>query len=389
MRSNDLTTTRTILPPKLVLSQSVVYASQGNIYALDVGKGTVRQQYSLQGQTCLTVLEDILYLNVSCHPDYTVQALSGSDGTSLWSYKVEGRLNGSPVIVDGVVYVSVVEGTIYALQASDGKVLWHSAINPGSSDSSFLYPITFASPTVVNEVVYLASAVNPPLKPFMYAFQAKTGELLWKAQIAGSTSSSLTIIDGVIYINTHHGCFALHTIDGSCIWQHKTKAHVYSQPIVLNGIVYTCLTELRNDRSFSTVGDIEHQLQVFLCARQTSDGSLFWRKQLGITSGVGNTTFPVIIQNAIYIGADNGVLYAFQTDDCLPLWSFKTEGNLLSPPTGAGGVVYVGANDGFVYALRAEDGVLLWKTFVSVTLSVASSLSINIHFKSTDRKRER
>ena len=96
------------------------------------------------------------------------------NGTSLWSYRIEGRLCGAPVVVDGVVYASVAEGTIYALQASDGTLLWRSPIDLGPDVPSFLGPIIFAPPTVVEKTVYIAPAVNAPLNPFVYPTRCAT-----------------------------------------------------------------------------------------------------------------------------------------------------------------------------------------------------------------------
>jgi outer membrane protein assembly factor BamB len=39
----------------------------------------------------------------------------------------------------------------------------------------------------------------------------------------------------------------------------------------------------------------------------------------------------------------------------------------------AQGVLYVGGNDGCVYAFHAADGILLWKTFVSISVTVSLS----------------
>ena len=41
-------------------------------------------------------------------------------------------------------------------------------------------------------------------------------------------------------------------------------------------------------------------------------------------------------------------------------WRFKTGGPVLSSPVVSGGTVFVGSNDGFVYALRKTDGKKLW-----------------------------
>ncbi len=373
-------TTSTVLPPHLVLSQSMLYASQGNIYALDASSGTVRQSYSTKGLTYPTVVDDTLYLTVSCHPDYLVQALYVSDGSLRWSSQVAGRLTAdAPVIIDGVVYVSLVEGMLYALHAHNGSLLWRTPIDLGPDVPSFLGPIAFASPTVVDQVVYFAPAVNAPLTPFVYAFQAKDGTLLWKAQITGSTIFPLAVVDEVIYFSTQRGCSVLRASDGSAIWEQETRGQTCSPPVVMNGRVYLSLSEDRHDVLSSEPGQQRHWQEAFLSALDASDGSLLWEHQFGIPTGAGHPTTPLVTPDAIYIGANDGSLYAFQAGDGVPRWHYKTGGALVSSPTEANGVVYVSANDGSVYALRSSDGTLLWQTFVSVSVTAGSSVGMHLN----------
>lgn len=368
-------TRSTVLPPGIVHSQARVYANQGDIYALEASSGTLLQSYSIQGFGHPTAVNDVLYINVSRHPDYTIQALRSSDGAPLWSYKVEGRLSGSPIIAGGVVFISITAGTIYALQANDGKLLWQYTIDLGPGVPSFLGPTLFASPTVADEVVYISPAVNSPLKPFVYALQARDGALLWKSQIADSTSFPLIFADGVLYISTHSNCSALHASDGSPIWQHEISDQTRSSPVVLDGIVHISLSQFKHEvLSFESM-QVRHWYEAFLCALRVSDGSLLWQQQLGVATGASNPTTPAATHGVVYVGADDGYLYALRAGDGSPLWHYKTGGTLLSSPILVHDIVYVGSNDGYVYALSADDGALLWQTFVSVAVTVTAAYS--------------
>ena len=369
-------TTSAVLPPDIVLSPSTVYASQGSVYALEASSGTLGQRYPINGLACPTLVNDVLYMNVSHHPDSMIQALHRDDGAPLWSYRVDGRLADAPVIANGVVYTSVAEGTIYALQASDGTLLWRSTIDLGPDVPSFLGPIVFASPTVVEKVLYLAPAVNPPLQPFVYAFHTKDGTLLWRAPLDNSTTFPLTVVNGVLYLSTHSSCLALRASDGSSLWQYEINAWVCSSPVVVDGVLCISLSTLR--QAFE-LGQLRHRHEAFICMLQASDGSLLWQQQLGSTTGAEYPTAPVAAHGTIYIGANDGYLYALRAGDGTLLWSYKTNATGLSSPKVAGGVLYVGANDGCVYALHAADGVLLWRTFVSASVTVSLSSVIVRH----------
>jgi outer membrane protein assembly factor BamB len=71
-------------------------------------------------------------------------------GTVKWKYLTGGYVRSSPAVANGVVYIGSSDGSLYALDASTGAVLWSYTIGGG-------LPV-FSSPTVVNGVVYLAAA---------------------------------------------------------------------------------------------------------------------------------------------------------------------------------------------------------------------------------------
>jgi outer membrane protein assembly factor BamB/DNA-binding XRE family transcriptional regulator len=85
------------------------------------------------------------------------------------------------------------------------------------------------------------------------------------------------------------------------------------------------------------------------------------------TGSVGSTTSssPTIANNVIYIGSDDGKLYAFSAagcgrPSCAPLWTASTKGTVGSSPAIAGNVVYVGSDDYNLYAFDASSGRMLW-----------------------------
>jgi outer membrane protein assembly factor BamB len=82
------------------------------------------------------------------------------------------------------------------------------------------------------------------------------------------------------------------------------------------------------------------------------------------TADVGATTSsPVTASGVVYIGSQNGDLYAFDANGntncsgtpktCAPLWTAATGGEILSSPAVVNGVVYVGSGDGKLYAFDA------------------------------------
>src|ERR1035441_1153553 len=70
---------------------------------------------------------------------------------------------------------------------------------------------------------------------------------------------------------------------------------------------------------------------------------------------------PAIVGDRVFVGSDDGNLYALALADGAKAWAFKTGGAVESSPLVLEGKVYVGSSDAFLYALEAATGKLVWK----------------------------
>ncbi len=61
---------------------------------------------------------------------HTVHALTGNDGSRLWSYTAGGRVDSPPTVDNGLVLFGSADGWVYALRASDGKLAWRFRAAP-------------------------------------------------------------------------------------------------------------------------------------------------------------------------------------------------------------------------------------------------------------------
>jgi outer membrane protein assembly factor BamB len=87
---------------------------------------------------------------------------------------------------------------------------------------------------------------------------------------------------------------------------------------------------------------------------------------------VGHSS-PAVVNGVMYIGSDDGNVYALSAGTGAKLWSFATGGPVSSSPAVANGVVYVGSTNDNVYALNAATGAKVWRftTFFGVNSSPA------------------
>jgi outer membrane protein assembly factor BamB len=63
----------------------------------------------------------------------------------------------------------------------------------------------------------------------------------------------------------------------------------------------------------------------------------------------------------VFVGSNDGHLYALDLADGRKVWAFKTADAVEAAPLVLQGAVYVGSADGFLYALDAATGALRWK----------------------------
>jgi len=69
---------------------------------------------------------------------------------------------------------------------------------------------------------------------------------------------------------------------------------------------------------------------------------------------------PAVANGTVYVGSDDGRLYALAAGDGTKQWHFQTDGEVFSSPAVVDGTVYIGSRDGNVYALNASDGSKQW-----------------------------
>lgn len=97
---------------------------------------------------------------------------------------------------------------------------------------------------------------------------------------------------------------------------------------------------------------------------------------LGLTGvSMASQADKTTTEPTVYVGADDGRLYAIDADSGEQIWSFLTGEPIRSSPTVVDGVVYVGSFDGTVYAVDAASGEQRW-AFMSPADGIFSSPTV-------------
>ena len=129
--------------------------------------------------------------------------------------------------------------------------------------------------------------------------------------------------------------------DGTLRWQHTYDGHTQSTPAIAGGILY--LTRGYN-----------------LTALDPKDGTVLWSNMTDTNPTATILSSPAVAGGMVYVGSNDGNLYALDATTGIKIWNFTTGDAIWSSPAIANGVVYVGSNDNNTYALDATTGTKIW-----------------------------
>ncbi len=124
-----------------------------------------------------------------------IAKLGGAWTIHLEGDKTPATMQATPVVVDGVLYISSGAGNIFAIDAATGDVKWKHATMFGGN---------YRGVAVAEGRVFSGERDNQ-----LIALDQKTGTLVWKTRIAdparGATSAPAIYHDGLVYIGVAGG----------------------------------------------------------------------------------------------------------------------------------------------------------------------------------------
>ena len=156
-----------------------------------------------------------------------------------WAYQMRGNgvMESSPLIVDGIMYVTEPPSNVTALDARTGKPLWHYVpVVPRDFVPIGLFP-TNRGVAVLDDKLYLAT-----IDDHLIALDAKSGVVRWNSQVADKAegyaiTQAPLAINGKIVVGVGGGEAGAHGFlscfdanDGRLLWRTYTVARSASDP---------------------------------------------------------------------------------------------------------------------------------------------------------------
>ncbi|WP_217171389.1 PQQ-binding-like beta-propeller repeat protein [Streptomyces sp. AC512_CC834] len=161
-----------------------------------------------------------------------VLALEVTSGHVRWHFEAPAVFLAPPTFVQGPavtgggVYLADYLGTVYALDATDGRDRWRIATEARSS---------------TDPVLVAAGHVHVGSGKGLYTLDAVTGTPKWRFQAGGDIVGAPAVAEGRIHFgSTDHLLYTLKADDGRLRWKLATGGEITGSPVVRDGIVYAC-----------------------------------------------------------------------------------------------------------------------------------------------------
>ena len=315
------------------------FTDTGFLYALRPTNGTVKWVYPTGPVDSPPVVgaDGTIYVGSLVQPTFGgtwttyTYALYPTGGLKWSITSTMGTLTNSPAIgADGTVYMGI-NGSLYALNPTDGSVKWSQSINSSGSN----YPPAIGA----DGTIYVNGGAGANAR--LDALNPTDGSVKWYCPIASPVLGTPAIgADGTIYVvDSANNVYAINPTDGSLKWGKYNLQYASTSPAIgSNGLIY--------------VGGLN-----YMNALSITDGSVQWQFNLGAGAGCSADDSPAIgADGTIYFGTNGNYgipnIFALTSTGGLK-WSYTT-GNIVrsDPAIGADGTVYIGSFDGYLYAFH-------------------------------------
>jgi len=298
----------------------------------------------------------------------------------FWKFPTNEPIDGSPAVRGTTVYIGSANMTFYAIDATQARQTWiWDAGGPVNSSPSFSFAPVSEDGGNENLIFYGSDDGS------VIAHRTRTGAELWTQQVEGSVSAPLLGADTLLFVPSEDGrLYAFEQAPpGNLVWvypplEEEPLGALQTSPLYLDGVVIF----VSADGHFAAVDGATGVAQcdrvlasainaapiiVDNVAYFSADGSFFEVRPATcqilnsqLYSEFTSFASPVVIDNIAYI-TDGPSMLAFNIDNAMFEWRFRTDSVIRSSPAVAGDTIYFGSDDRNIYAVNLEDGTERWR----------------------------
>ena len=251
----------------------------------------------------------------------TIRALSMRNGHVIWRRDTpHGKMAASPAVWRDQLVVHGMDGHVWVLRRSDGRILWR---------------YTVGSPVESSPIVLDGVDVFGAWNGTITALDLRTHRVRWHLHTGCKITSSAAVEGATLYIGDYCGrLLALRAGDGRLRFTRGVNGRVYGTPAVAAGRVFVPSSTGGSLTAFST------------------GGRFLWRRFTG--SYVYSS--PAVAAGRVFFGSYDGVFYALSATSGATLWAHRTGGPISGAASVVDGVAYAGSFSHRILGVDARSG---------------------------------
>jgi outer membrane protein assembly factor BamB len=295
-----------------------------------------------------------------------------------WSRDLGSTGISYPLVANGRVFITV-DTQLFALDARDGALAWGPLELGGALSTTSERCSAARTPCILkwSNATYERGriyAVNR--EGTLYAIDALTGDVVWSIKLPGDydVHSAPTVLNGHIYTSRSSSTlYAVRATDGQVLWSAMVENGWQSSPAVSSDTVYACYL-CNNTYAIATLSGKQLWYHRGSCTgggggltAVLADGRLYTRGPDGnwILDAASGTVLDLYqagpapaVAGEIVFAVNDGVLNAWRAGDRRSLWRFG-DGSITSAPIVAGSIVIAGNSAGELFALDMRNGTVI------------------------------
>jgi outer membrane protein assembly factor BamB len=224
--------------------------------------------------------------------------------------------------------------------------IWQESVGVGSDERTLKLVPAVGSGKII-------AADNEGL---VEARDVRTGKLLWEAETEIHLSGGPGLGRGTVILGSSDAqVVALNSETGETLWTSEVSSEVLSVPVIANGIAIIRTTD------------------GVVFAFNEKNGAKLWSYEINEPAlSVRGIGAPIIVEDKVIVGYDNGKLmalrltdgkYGWETSIAIPKGRSEVErlADLDADPIDVAGVIYIAGYHGGIAAVSESDGEVLWR----------------------------
>lgn len=340
-----------------------------NLYALDAKTGQLKWRSKIGKKIAYPVVCNRIVYVVS--QDNNLHAIHALTGKEYWQFSTGSHIWSPPAVADGLVFFGSKDKKVYALDTGSGEVRWKLSLNCQ----------VFSPPTIIGNKILIVGREKRRIKGdivTLYALDVSNGAILWSLEIK-ELSSYPDLCPVPTYFRTlaqAQDCvFLPKAAKVSIIDLTSGKASDYIT-FTSNGLPLP-VTSLSTNNYFLFIG-----LGFFHVIARIFPPKLYQVAELKKLSPPAVTeefifTAGSEVPTALFPGKLKGTLYGINFSRFTRRWEFDMPHNVEFPPTIANGMLFVSDKEGNIYAFRSG------KPSLRQTLEITGEVAEFPKFKTT------